>query len=109
MKKLVRDHRTIGVELARGEIDVDGKAVAVVVYQTEPEGAPQVLLGNSGLVSVEPADAEKYFMNRMFQAMTQALYFGVAEEKIQELTNSALERAERYLASVAEPEKVPAL
>lgn len=106
MKKLVRDHRTIGVEIARNEIQVEGKAVTVVVYQTEPEGAPQVLLGNSGFVSVTEADAEKYFVNKMFQIMSQALYFGIDSETLQELANEALKRSERYSESISHNEKV---
>ncbi len=106
MKKLVRDHRTIGVEIARSEIEVENKSVAVIVYQTEPEGAPQVLLGNSGFIPVTEADAEKYFINKMFQVMTQALYFGIERETIHELASEALTRAERYVSPRHDEQKV---
>ncbi len=99
MKKLVRDHRTIDVEIARNEIQVEGKPVSLVVYQTEPEGVPQVLLGNSGIVNVTEADVEKYFINKIFQTMSQALYFGVAPEAIQAMASEALTRSERYIRS----------
>jgi hypothetical protein len=67
---------------------------------------PQVLLGNSGFMNVTEPEIEKYFINKMFQVMTQALYFGLDRETIQEITNEALARSEKYIVSVGEKDKV---
>lgn len=108
MKKLVRDHRTIGVEIARSEIQVDNRSVIVTLYQTAPEGVPQALLGNGSLANVTETDVAKHLVNEMFQLTTQALYFGLEREKVQELMTQALNRSEQYLASFSPDNLVPA-
>jgi hypothetical protein len=107
MKKLVRDHRTVGVEIARSQVEVEGRSIPVVLYQTAPESTPQVLLGNSGLVNVTPVDAEKYFISKFFETMSQALYFGLERSTIEDLAKEALERSERYVQQAQESQKVP--
>jgi hypothetical protein len=102
MKKLVRDHRTIGVEIARSEIQLNGNLIPLVLYQTEPEGLPRAMFGNSSIVSVEEDEAKKYLVNQLFQVMTQALYFGLPAAILQELTSEALTKSERYLNSLAD-------